>query len=207
MANNLEKLRVSPAAHLAQAMQDASVAGTTELRELPFTPQIGLRCIPGSESAKALEDVLGVTLPAGVQEVTGDLDARQVIWLSPDEFLAIDVSRTQQPGEGSDLEAALEGLPGQAVDLSANRTIIELSGRHAREVLEKGCRADLHPRVFPVGAAIATQLAQAALILQRSGEDSFRLLPRASFADYTVRWLLDAVREYASAAETGAADA
>ena len=207
MANNLEKLRVSPAAHLAQAMQDASVTGIAELREIPFTPQIGLRCLPGSASAKALETVLGLSLPEGVQGVSGDLNGQQVIWLSPDEFLAIDVSRIQRPGEASDLEAALEGLPGQAVDLSANRTILELSGRHAREVLEKGCRADLHPRVFPVGVAIATQLAQAALILQRSGENTFRLLPRASFADYTVQWLLDAMREYANTAEIGGTDA
>ena len=32
--------------------------------------------------------------------------------------------REQVPGESRELEDALEGLPGQAVDLSANRTIL-----------------------------------------------------------------------------------
>jgi sarcosine oxidase subunit gamma len=36
-------------------------------------------------------------------------------------------------------------------------------------------------------------------ILWKTGEESFRVLPRASFADFLGRWLLDAMREYASA--------
>lgn len=205
MANELDHLRVSPAAHLATEMESASVPGVAALREIPFAPQIGLRCEQGSPSAAALEGALGLPLPVSVGQVTGDADGPHIIWLSPDEFLAVDPSRRQQPGESAAAEAALEGLPGQAVDLSANRTIIELSGARAREVLEKGCRADLHPRAFPVGTAIATQLGLVALILHRSSEQTFRLYPRASFADYTVHWLIDAMTEYTAAAETEAA--
>lgn len=198
MANTLNSLRVSPAAHLASEMGEAS-AGAPEavsLRERPFVPQVGLRAVPGSASAAALEAALGLPLPGRVGEVTGDAEALHIIWLSPDEFLAVDISREQQPGDSAALEAALDGLPGQVVELSANRTVLELSGANAREVLEKGCRADLHPREFPVGAAIATQLAHVALILHRSGEQTYRLYPRASFADHTVRWLIDAMEEF-----------
>ncbi|MFV0434904.1 MAG: sarcosine oxidase subunit gamma [Leucobacter sp.] len=198
---DLDRLRVSPAAHLAYAMGVASAEApaAVTLREIPFALQVGLRARPGSPSAQALETALGVTLPKGLGEVTGDADALHVIWLSPDEFLAVDVSRRQQPGDTDAAETALDGLPGQAVDLSANRTVLELSGGHARDVLEKGCRADLHPREFPVGAALSTQLGQVALIIHRSAEQGYRLYPRASFADYTVRWLIDAMTEYTAA--------
>ncbi|RGE24381.1 sarcosine oxidase subunit gamma [Leucobacter sp. wl10] len=201
-AADLDRLRVSPAAHLAYAMGVASGEDpeSVALREIPFAVQLGLRAVQGSPSAQALEAALGAPLPGKAGEVTGDADALHVIWLSPDEFLAVDVSRRQRAGDAAGAEAALDGLPGQAVDLSANRTILELTGSRVREVLEKGCRADLHPRAFAAGAAIATQLAQVPLILHRSGAQSFRLYPRASFADHTVRWLIDAMTEFTAAA-------
>jgi sarcosine oxidase subunit gamma len=201
-AHDLELLRVSPAAHLSYAMGVASSESPDDatVREIPFAVQLGLRCVADSPSAQRLERALGVTLPDHVGRVTGEPDGMHVIWLSPDEFLAVDTSRRQQPGDVDRAEAALEGLPGQAVDLSANRTIIELAGRRSREVLEKGCRADLHPRAFAEGAAIATQLGQVPLILHHVGDSRYRLFPRASFADYTVRWLIDAMGEFTAQA-------
>ncbi|PRI10663.1 sarcosine oxidase subunit gamma [Leucobacter massiliensis] len=195
----LNRLRVSPAAHLADAMRAGEITGprAVSLRELPFVPQLGLRCVPGSASAAAVEEALGLPLPARVGEVSGDPDGLHVLWLGPDEFLAVDVSRQQEPGEGAQVAAALDGLPGQCVDLSANRTVLELRGPSAREVLEKGCPADLHPRVFPAGSGIVTQLGLVPVLLHRSDERTFRVFPRASFADFTVRWLLDAMVEFA----------
>ncbi|WP_309133125.1 sarcosine oxidase subunit gamma family protein [Brevibacterium sp.] len=199
----LDALRVSPAAHLAdemEAVSRSSVSGeggqAVSLREIPFTVQLGLRAVPGSESAQAIESSLSVTLPTAVGEVTGDPDGLHVIWLSPDEFLSVDVSRRQQPGETVAVEAALEGLPGQVVDLSANRTILVLEGTEARSVLEKTCRADLHPRVFAVGSALLTQVGQVPVILHRTAENTYRLFPRASFAEHLVRWLLDGMHEF-----------
>ena len=197
-SSGLDDLRVSPAAHLAGLMSEATAAGgrSVGLRELPFTVQIGLRAQPDSTSWKSLEDTFGLSLPRSVGEVTGDPAAQHVLWLSPDEFLAVDVSRCQQPGETIVAEAGLEGLPGQAVDLSANRTILELTGEKARDGLEKSCRADLHPRAFGLGSAIVTSLGPVPVILHHSGEDTYRVYPRASFADFTVRWLLDGMAEF-----------
>ncbi len=96
------------------------------------------------------------------------------------------------------LTAALGGAPGQVVDLSANRTTFELSGARARAVLEKGCSLDLHPRSFTPGTALNTEVGNIPVVLEKTGEESFRLFPRASFADFLGRWLLDAMREYAS---------
>jgi sarcosine oxidase subunit gamma len=205
----LDDLRVSPAAHLAETMAESSAAGGRQvaLRELPFSVQLGLRAHPDSTSGRALEDVFGLPLPRSVGEVTGDPAAQHVLWLSPDEFLAVDVSRQQQPGETLVAEAGLEGLPGQAIDLSANRTILELTGEKARDVLEKSCRADLHPRAFGVGSAIVTALGPVPVILHHSGEDTYRIYPRASFADFTVRWLLDGMAEFLTEGQTPGAEA
>jgi sarcosine oxidase subunit gamma len=191
-------LRRTPGAHLAAEMAEVGERsqGDVTLRELSFPVQLGLRARPGSASATALEGVLGAPLPTGHGRVTGDQDGMHVLWLSPDEFLAVDLSREQVPGEGRDLEDALEGLPGQVVDLSANRTVLDLSGPRVRDVLDKGCHADLHPRAFEVGTAIVTQLGLVPVILHRYADSGYRVYPRASFADYLVRWLLDAAEEF-----------
>lgn len=191
-------LRRSPAAGLTDAMAEAGrrSEGRVSLREVAFAVQVGLRARPGSASAAALEKVLGLPLPGGHGQVSGDPAGQHVLWLSPDEFLAVDVSREQAPGDGRALQDALEGLPGQAVDLSANRTVLELTGPAARSVLEKGCHADLHPRAFGVGTGIVTQLGPVPVILHRFADDGFRLYPRASFAEFLVGWLLDAIEEF-----------
>lgn len=192
------ELRRSPVSHLAAAMAAAEVTGerSVSLRELPFTVQIGLRAELGSPSAAALEAELGLELPPHHGATSGDADALHVLWLGPDDFLAVDVSRAQSSGDERRFAAALEGLPGLAVDLSGNRTVLELAGRSARAVLEKSCQADLHPREFTVGTAIVTALGTVPVILHRSAEETFRLYPRASFADHLVRWLLDGMVEF-----------
>jgi sarcosine oxidase subunit gamma len=45
---------------------------------------------------------------------------------------------------------------------------------------------------------VATTLGPVQVLLWQTAEQVYRLLPRASFADYTARWLLDAMTEYAA---------
>jgi heterotetrameric sarcosine oxidase gamma subunit len=83
------------------------------------------------------------------------------------------------------------------VDVSANRTTLELSGPAARQVLEKGCPLDLHPRAFGPGRAVSTTVGPVAVLLwQVDDVPTYRLFPRSSFADYLARWLIDAMSEY-----------
>ena len=194
---DISALRTSPLAHMASALQQGAVAGErgVSARELAFTTQIGLRAEPGSEAHTALAAATGVGLPAAVGEVAGNTEGTAVLWSGPDEFLVVAPEGTEL---FDDLVAALGQSAGQVVDLSANRTVVELSGPSARLVLEKGCPADLHPRSFDVGTAITTVLGPVPVLLWKTAEDTFRLLPRASFADYTARWLLDAMTEFAS---------
>ena len=57
--------RVSPARQLAEAFAAGSLAGTVELKELPFLTMVGLRAQAGSDTAQRLAAVTG-GLPAGV---------------------------------------------------------------------------------------------------------------------------------------------
>jgi sarcosine oxidase subunit gamma len=190
------ELRRSPLAGLDDTLAAADVTGArgVRLREVPFLTMLGLRAEPGSESARALGAVIGAPLPDRVGD-TAASGAHTVLWLGPDEWLVVS---TEPAGP---LVAALSGALGHArgdvVDVSANRTTLELSGPSARDVLEKGCPADLHPSVFGVGSAVTTTLGPVPLLLWRTGDDTWRLLPRSSFADYTARWLVDAMAEFA----------
>ncbi|MEV6156674.1 2Fe-2S iron-sulfur cluster-binding protein [Nonomuraea sp. NPDC052129] len=90
------------------------------------------------------------------------------------------------------------------VDVSGQRTVLELTGPGALDVLITGCPIDLHPAVFPGHAQ--TLLGKAAVLLERfsdpegpegpegsEGEGGYRIYVRSSYAAYLAEWLLDAL--------------
>lgn len=197
--NRLREIRRSPASHLAEALESGSVPGAVILKEGPFQTMAGVRVDPRSGEGSRIAAVTG-GLPARCGDV-GGADGVSVLWLGPSEFLVVAPEAAHDSLGGNligSLTEALGGAPGQVVDLSANRTTFELSGPRARAVLEKACALDLHPRSFTTGTALNTEVGNIPVVLQKTGEESFRLFPRASFADFLGRWLLDAMREYAS---------
>ena len=190
---DLSILRRSPLTHLADRMAaasaTASATGTVSLSEAPFLGMVSLRVDPSSVAAARVAAVLGAPLPASCGETPGT-----TLWLGPDEWLVV---TTNDPVALVDqLDAALGEDPGLALDVSANRTVIELTGPQARTVLEKGCPVDLHPRSFGPDRAVATTLARVPVLLWQTDDSTYRLLPRSSFADYVARWLLDAMQEF-----------
>ena len=197
--NGLREIRRSPASHLAEAFDTGSVQGTVTLKEGPFQTMAGVRVEASSEAGARIASVTG-----GLPERCGDVGGTErvsVLWLGPQEFLVV-APEDAHDSLGGDLigslKSALGDAAGQVVDLSANRTTFELSGPRARAVLEKGCALDLHPRTLKPGTALNTEVGNIPVALFKTGEESFRLFPRASFADYLGRWLLDAMREFAS---------
>lgn len=197
---DLTTLMESPLAHL-HARMHAQSGEAVALREVPFTPMTSLRLEAGSTACARVEKALGQSLPTTVGDTAGD-GGLTALWLGPDEWLLV-ASPTDEPSGSpagfDELVDALGDARGAVVDVSANRTILELSGPCARAVLEKGCPTDLHPRSFPVGRAITATLGPVPLLLWRTDEETYRLLPRSSFADYVARWTLDAMGEYAGA--------
>lgn len=200
--STLQELRRSPLHDMATEIRDGGVAGdrAVQLVEKPFLTMVGVRVDPDSAGARGIDEALGAPLPRRVGQ-TGQAGGHTALWLGPDEWLVVSEADPKMDPETlvDRLRAAAGGTPAQVVDLSANRTVIELTGPGVRGVLEKGCPADLHPRSFPDGTAILTTLARVPVLLWKVDAGQFRVLPRASLARYVALWLLDAVRELAPA--------
>ncbi|CAM5337534.1 sarcosine oxidase subunit gamma [Streptomyces canus] len=189
-------LRRSPLSHLQERMGAAAVRGArgVTLAELPFVTMVNVRVDPASAAADRIGRTLGAPLPRRCGD-TAASSLHTIMWLGPDEWLVL--SRADPGTVTAQLRRALDGAPGSVVDVSANRTTLELSGPAAREVLEKGCPLDLHPRAFGPGRAVSTTVGPIAVLLwQLDDAPTYRLLPRSSFADYLARWLIDAMSEY-----------
>lgn len=204
-------LRQSALAHLglaARAVADQEKAGQggmdagVWIGECAFRGQINLRGNPSRRAfTDAVKDVIGCALPTKPNTSAGpdDLnDGPRALWLGPDEWLLVTTA-----GAEADLASALAGIAGAAVtDVSDGRTVISLSGRHARDVLMKGCPLDLHPSVFEPGHCAQSLLVRAAVILYRGADDAaaggaaFEIHVARSFAEYLWMWLEDAASEY-----------
>lgn len=201
-------LRRSALAGMSAQLDAAAGPGARcALVERAFTPMVSLRTEPGSVAARAVEDVVGVALPRACGEVASGR-AWSALWLGPDEWLLVAQAPTEPGADpladaGAALVEALRtataGQPAAVVDVSANRTVLELSGDAAREVLEKGCPVDLHPRSFPEDTAVATTLARIPVQVWKVDATTFRVLPRTSYAAYVATWLLDAMQEFTPA--------
>ena len=189
-------LRESPLQHLAADLAKAEVTGrqAVAIREIPFATMIGIRALPASSAHQAIAAVLPDGLPASVGDVAGDPNGIAVLWISPDEFLAVSV--IERPELLTALENALGDDRGHVVDLTSNRTIVELSGPAAHKALRKGTPTDLHPRVFTVNRAITTTLARTPVLLWKTDDTTWRILPRASFAEHIAFFLMDAMQEF-----------
>jgi sarcosine oxidase subunit gamma len=164
-------------------------------RELPFLTQLTLRLRPGTPAAKAVEAVLGGTLPGPVSaDLSGDVEA---LWMGPDEWLLV-APEDRRHGLLARLRSAIGDEFATVTDVSAQRTTLELSGHLVRTVLAQGCAIDLDPRVTPVGSCLNTLLAQApvTLVVRGEGASDVRLLVRSSFASYLATWLVDACTEH-----------
>jgi sarcosine oxidase subunit gamma len=171
------------------------IAQIDGLREMPFLAQLDLRLNAGDvEAHEAIESVVG-PLPLEPNTVHGGPEAA-VLWLGPDEWLVVG-----PPDGESALESQLDDALGDArgsvaiVDVSANRTTLDLRGPHGRELLEFGCPIDLHPRAFGPGRCAQTLLARANVLIWHVAdepEDTWRLFVRPSFAAYVAAWLADA---------------
>lgn len=192
--------RASPLADWSARFAAASAsAAHFSIRELACGTQINLRGNAGDPGfAAAVRGALGFDLPATANTWCGSLE-RAALWLGPDEWLL-----TAPPGENTALEgalrAALRGMHHSVVDLSANRTVIEIAGSDTRPVLAKGCSLDLHAAAFAAPQSAQTLLAKVQLILQcADAKDAFRLYVRNSFAHYVAEWLTDAAAESAAA--------
>lgn len=180
---------LSPLAGHAGPIGGSHRAGLV-LREAAGLSLINLRGDPGKAFAGHVETVLGAALPA-TPNTTARTEGVSLIWLGPDEWLAVcdDGDSAALCGR---LEDAMSRVHRAVVDLSDNYAVIEVSGHAARWVLAKGWPQDLHPSVFKPGQCSQGLLGHAQIILEQRADDAYRLFVRPSFAAYLWDWLVDA---------------
>ncbi|MDF1793572.1 MAG: sarcosine oxidase subunit gamma family protein [Thalassobaculaceae bacterium] len=184
-----EPRTLSPLAGHAAPVGGPHHAGVA-LREAAGLSLINLRGDADTAFGGHIEKTLGVALPTS-PNTTSTVDGVSLIWLGPDEWLAV-CDDNDSAALCAKLEDATAKLHHAVVDLSDNYAVIELSGRSARWILAKGWPQDLHPAVFTPGQCSQGMLAHAQIILHCAGEDAFRLFVRPSFAAYLWDWLVDA---------------
>jgi sarcosine oxidase subunit gamma len=139
-----------------------------------------------------LAEALGFALPV-IPNTVAAKGGRRALWLGPDEWLVVGPDGQREAIEQT-LRSGLNG--GSIVDVSANRTLLEIRGSKARALLAHGVAIDLDARSFGPGYCAQTLLAKAQVIIERIDDDlAFHLYVRSSFASYLADWLLDAAAE------------
>ena len=165
------------------------------LRECGHRAQLCLRGGPGADFEEAVEAVLGVRPPLepGASARNGNTN---LLWLGPDEWLAVFPGERREEALSA-LRAALASLHAAVVDVSHARAIVELSGAHARNVLQKGCHLDLHPSHFSAGNVAQSRFARCHVLLHQTDDaPAYDLYVQRSFARYLWSWLEDAATEF-----------
>jgi sarcosine oxidase, subunit gamma len=191
-----EAVRRSSLADYKDRFAALSVAsgGELSIREVPFLSQVNLRADPNDANLmQRLAAALGFALPV-VPNMTASGEDRRALWLAPDEWLVVGPDGQPHALEHA-LRNSLDGTFGSIVDVSANRTVLEIRGARARELLAHGVPIDLDARAFGSNRCAQTLLAKAQVIIERHDESTFRIYQRTSFASYVSDWLLDAASD------------
>ena len=187
MTADTDALRRSPLGSTGTTPAHLISALGVEIRELPFTTQLNLRLDPNTIALDALHRAVGAR-PGPMNTIVTAGDS-SVLRLAPDEWLVVGAALVNET------ELGLHQHGGTVVDVSAHRTVLELTGSGVRNVLASGCTVDLHPRSFKVGQCAQTTLARVDVIIARMADDEYRVFVRTSFARYLVDWLTTALED------------
>lgn len=191
--------RRAPLAHLGQATLGSGADGEP-LYVLPRKGRVYLHLRMQPDDAAALaagERALGTALPSQPNTLA-TWPGGEIAWLAPAEWF-IDTDETQSQSIAAALERTAADQLMAVTDLSDGRCGLEIGGRHATDLLRKGCPLDLHPHRFGPGQCARSLLAKAQVLLwplRTKLAPAYRLVVDRSYADYLWRWLADAAREY-----------
>jgi len=170
----------------------ASSGGELSIREVPFVSELNLRADPDdADLMLRLAAALRFALPLAPNTVSSNGDQR-ALWLSPDEWLVVGPDGQQEALKQA-LRDGLDGAFGSIVNVSANRTVLEIHGEKARDLLAHGVPIDLDMSSFGPNRCAQTLLAKAHVVIERRGNEvAFCVYVRTSFASYVGDWFLDA---------------
>lgn len=175
----------------------AGTATTVAIRELPGLHTIDLRVAPETLTQAAVAEALGLDLPAKPgQAITGSVvggDGRDALCLGPDWWLIVGMPEAEQKLSSLQLN---DDYHFSVVDVSGQRTTIELESPKAREVLAHLWEQDLRDKSFPVGSVSQGLMAKAPAIVYNIAPLRYRIMVRSSFALHLWKALVDAAEEW-----------
>ena len=168
---------------------------TVAIHELTGLQTIDLRVAPGTPAQVAVAQALGYDLPVK----TGQIIAKKItngseahaLCLAPDWYLIVGLNETTEQ-----LAPLNDQHHFSAVDVSGQRTTIELEGPHAREVLAHLWEQDLREKTFPVNSVSQGLMAKAPVIVCHIAPLRYRVMVRSSFALHLWKVMVDAAEEW-----------
>lgn len=178
-----------------QGMKKGTV-DKVSIRELPGLSAVDVRVATGTATLVAVEEILGIKLPGKTGQTSEtNFDGAMVhaLCLAPDWWLVVGIQDAVQRLAPLRME---DQHHFSVVDVSGQRTAIELEGTHAREVLAHLWEQDLRDRYFPIGVVSQGLMAKAPVIVWHIGSLRYRILVRSSFALHLWKALVDAAEEW-----------
>ena len=179
-----------------EGMNIGTVA-TVAIRELPGLYPIDLRVAPGTSTQAAVAEALGMDLPGKPGQalegsVSGGGEAH-ALCLAPDCWLIVGFQGAEQKLAPLLLK---NDSHFSAVDVSGQRTTIELEGPKVREVLAHLWDQDLREESFPIASVSQGLMAKAPVIVCHIAPFRYRVMVRSSFALHLWKALVDAAEEW-----------
>jgi sarcosine oxidase, subunit gamma len=165
-------------------------AATVAIRELPGLYIMDIRVVPGSSAQVAVTEELGMDLPKPGQS-SGRGEGVYALCLAPDWWLIVGYPQAEKK-----LVPLKNDYHFSIVDVSGQRTTIELEGQNARKVLAHLWEQDLREKSFPVGSVSQGLMAKAPVIVFHIAPLRYRIMVRSSFALHLWKALVDAAGEW-----------
>ena len=170
---------------------------TVAIREVPGLHTLDLRVTPGTSTQAAIVNALGMNLPAkpgqiSVVSVSGEGEAHSLC-LAPDWWLIVGFQGAEQKLAPLLLN---NDYHFSVVDVSGQRTTVELEGPKVREVLAHLWDQDLREKNFPIASVSQGLMAKAPVIVCHIAPFRYRVMVRSSFALHLWKALVDAAEEY-----------
>jgi sarcosine oxidase subunit gamma len=173
-----------------KGMNTGTVA-TVAIRELPGLHAIDLRVAPGTSTQALVAEALGMDLPGKPGQILGVSGEAHALCLAPDWWLIVGFPKAEQS-----LAPLKIGHHFSVVDVSGQRTTIELEGPKVREVLAHLWDQDLREKSFPVASVSQGLMAKAPVIVCHIAAFRYRVMVRSSFALHLWKALVDAAEEW-----------
>ena len=164
---------------------------TVAIRELPVVHAVDLRVAPGSSSFSALAQALDVDIALQPGQTSTNKNKISTLCLAPDWWLVLGYEDALQK-----LSSLQNNFHFSAVEVSGQRTTIEIEGPYARDVLAHLWEQDLREKSFPVGSVSQGLMAKAPVILHYIAPFRYHIMVRSSFALHSWMALADAVEEW-----------